>query len=195
MGIIKRLFGGRAAERDSQPSSPFPAPESRHPATATREDARRELVKAVLRDIRRAHGIPANWIDCEVLSLPPYKGESRMFATLLILHWDERLLKYALAIQRRFSAEIVKLDPSAPRWLQGIAWQFASDADCPFLEMPAPDAWLDAVAPPVPKVDLLDRRKAKRGNRNQRKAGNEVAGEQPSRQREEDFEQTRRIGL
>jgi hypothetical protein len=195
MGIIKRLFGGRASERDHQPSSPFSVPESRHPATATREDARRELVKAVLRDVRRAYAIPVNWIDCEVLSLPPYKGESRMFATLLILHWDERLLKYTLAIQRRFSAEIAKLDPSAPRWLQGMAWQFASDADCPFLEMPAPDVWVEAAAPPLPKVDLLDRRKAKRGNRNQRKSDGQAATGQASRQREEDFEQTRRIGL
>lgn len=182
MGIISRLFGGQKASPSPSGFVPMPsqfgvALDSRLPEATPSDLTRRDLVRVSLRDMCRAHGVPAAWIECEALAIHSRTGEMRMFVRLKVLHWDERLLKYALAFQRHLRSEVVRLDPRAADWLMGIGWELVSEVNCPYLTMPRPATWMAAapvaaVAPAAsaPPVDVLDRRSRPRdGDISQRK--------------------------
>ena len=202
MGFISRLFGSpKAAQPPSSGFAPVSsqfgvALDSRISEATTSDLTRRELVRVALRDVCRTHGVPAAWIDCEALSLRSSRGDSRMFVRLKVVHWDEQLLKYALALQRHLRMEVARLDPRSADWLTGIGWELVSEANCPYLAMPKPAAWAVAVKAVAPApVDVLDRRSRPRdGDPSQRKpvAPKPVVRQPPP---EEDFPETRQAGL
>jgi hypothetical protein len=167
------------------------------PASATSRDvARRELVRVALRDVRRAHSIPLNWIDCEVMALPGLPGDTRMLVSLQVLEWDDRLVKYSLAIQRRLVAQIVDYDPTAAQWLRGVVWEYPANLKSAFAEMPDSKLWALAPAKAKISVDVLDRRAARRtGDISHRKNAAQGAQAQNERAREDDFAPTRQVGL
>ncbi len=167
------------------------------PASSTSRDvARRELVRVALRDVRRAHSLPLNWIDCEVMALPGLPGDTRMLVSLQVLEWDDRLVKYSLAIQRRLLAQIIDYDPSAAQWLRGVVWEFPANLKCAFADMPDPKLWAQAPAKTKSSVDVLDRRSARRtGDISQRKSATAGAQAQHERSREDEFAPTRQAGL
>ena len=166
MGIFSRFFGQPAPVRPFPLSRPAAMPDSKLPDSRPGDNTRRELVHVALSDIRRRHGIPTAWLDCEVLVLPgrepgrePSRGsESQLLVHLLILHWDERLLKYSLAIQRQLTVQLIRLDPASSQWLQGVVWQFAPGATSPFMSMPDRKVWAVHPSGPPAKHDVLDRR-------------------------------------
>ena len=85
-------------------------------------------------------------------------SESRLLVQLLILHWDERLLKYSLAIQRQLTVQLIRLDPASSQWLQGVVWRYAPGTTSPFMSMPDPKVWAVQPSAPPAKHDVLDRR-------------------------------------
>jgi len=221
MGFISRLFGSQKAPPPSSGFAPVSsqfgvALDSKMPETNTSDLTRRELVRVALRDMCRAHGVPAAWIECEALAIHSRNGESRMFVRLKVLHWDERLMKYALAFQRHLRSEVVRLDPRAADWLMGIGWDLVSEANCPYLTMPRPATWMaaspvanassPAAAPHAAPVDVLDRRSRPRdGDISQRKpvipspvTHNAVVPRPVTRKptpKDEDFPETRQAEL
>ena len=162
MGIFSRLFGQPAPVRAFPLSRPAVMPDSKLPDSKPGDSTRRELVHVALSDIRRRHGIPTAWLDCAVMVMPgrePGRGsESRLLVQLLILHWDERLLKYSLAIQRQLTVQLIRLDPASSQWLQSVVWQYAPGATSPFMSMPDPKVWAVHPSEPPAKHDVLDRR-------------------------------------
>ena len=188
MGFIRRLFGGQKVSPVpsgimSMPSQFGVALDSRLPEATPSDLTRRELVRVAVHDVCRAHGVPAPWIECEALAIHSRTGEMRMFVRLKVVHWDERLLKYALAFQRHLRSEVIRRDPRAADWLMGIGWELVSEANCPYLAMPRPATWMAfapvshaapvvhaAAAPKTASVDVLDRRSRPRdGDMSQRK--------------------------
>jgi len=199
MGIINRLFGRQSSAPPLRPSQ-FGVPlDSKIPEASSTDLTRRELVRVALRDLRRAHGIPAPWLDCEVLAVRSRSGASHIFVRILVLQWDERLLKYALAFQRHLGVEITRLDPRATEWLQGMAWEFApsATASCPHLKMPKPASWAPSTPlQPAASVDVLDRRASRReGNISQRQPLGPRDAVAKARRDEEDFPETRQGGF
>lgn len=87
-----------------------------------------------------------------------YGSESRLLVQLLILQWDERLLKYSLAIQRQLTVQLIRLDPASSQWLQGVVWRYAPGASSPFMSMPDQKVWAVHPSGPPAKYDVLDRR-------------------------------------
>ena len=170
MGIFSRLFGQPAPVRAFPLSRPAVMPDSKLPDSMPGDSTRRELVHVALSDIRRRYGIPTAWLDCAVMVMPGrepgrepgrvpgYASEPQLLVQLLIRHWDERLLKYSLAIQRQFSLQLIRLDPASSHWLQGVVWQYAPGATSPFMSMPDPKVWAVHPSEPPAKHDVLDRR-------------------------------------
>ena len=111
---------------------------------------RRELIRVLARDTLRYSGIPSDWVECQVLILPSRSGETFMQARLVVKHWDERLLRYAFAFQRRLMAEIERFEPDAAQWLQSISWQYLVDLDCPYRDLPEPASWTAHLRPAQP---------------------------------------------
>ena len=59
---------------------------------------------------------------------------------LIVKHWDERLLKYAVAL-RRLLTEITQFEPGVQDWLMSITWQYDVGDQCPYPDMPDPASW------------------------------------------------------
>jgi hypothetical protein len=152
MEIIKRLFGSTARHEAERPSQTDAAPVSRPMEIDPQASTRRELVRVVTRDTLRDTGIPEEWIETQILLELVRDGHSCIHLRLVVRHWDPRLLKYAVAFQRRLLAEMESFDPQTREWLLSIAWQFPSDEQCPFLEMPDPATWTEPVVQAPAKV-------------------------------------------
>lgn len=125
---------------------------------ATQSETRREMIRLALRDIQTRHGIPASWIDFELLWLTKPKGvrAPTVHVRLLIKHLEPQLLSYGLSFQRGLLKRVSLFDPKASAWLGGVSWQFAVPENMPCPEMrgpglrnPAPQSPAAAPAPAV----------------------------------------------
>lgn len=132
--------------------------------TQQHNDIRRELIRVVLKDTLRAHGIPTNWLACEVIIITRPNDGHETHIHLVVLKWHEKLLRYADAFQRKLLLDLDRFDPSVDHSGYIVSWRFAADCGCPFKELPDPRTWLlsaqaQADEEPVP---VLDRRRVPR---------------------------------
>ena len=149
--FFNRLSGGR------QGAAPQPA--NYPPATiqaGSDNDVRRHLVQVLMRDMMRRHGIPAQWIDCQVVAVFSRTKGPGICIRLVLLHWDERLLMHASALQKELLADIQQFEPQAAQWLHGVTWQLEVDSSCPYSTLPDGSFWLESKAkvPPASRPVL-----------------------------------------
>ena len=137
--------------------------------TSTRQHThiQRELVRVVLKDTLRQHGVPAGWIGCEVLVAPKRVSDEDLIVQLVILKWNDALLRYAPALERQLLLDLDRFDPTVNHSKYMVSWRFAPDCGCPLMEMPDPKYWAHAAHPvPAPEpVAILDRRRSRRPKR------------------------------
>jgi hypothetical protein len=153
--LIRSLFG---ASSQATPVRSAPTASRDNPATiqeGSENAIRRQLVQVLLRDVLRKHGIPPHWIDLQMLVVSSSRRGTGMYVRLVMKQWDDRLMNYALALQNTLFADIVRFEPQASDWLQGISWQLDMADTCPYLTLPDKAFWLDPVkqAIPVAPVD------------------------------------------
>ena len=144
------------------------APAATAPAsTQQHTHIQRELVRVVLKDTLRQHGVPAGWIGCEVLVSPKRVSDEDLIIQLVILKWNEALLRYAPALERQLLLDLDRFDPTVNHSNYMVSWRFAPDCGCPSMQMPDPKFWLQAAhpAPPPEPVAILDRRRSRRAKR------------------------------
>ena len=162
MDLIKRLFGAaKTPEEPAAPPRPDGRPDSRTPAADSQSIKRRELVRMLTRDMQRITGIPDGWIDSQVLLELGQSGQTLVHLRLIVRHWDERLLKYAVAFQRRLREEVERYEPEARQWLLSITWQYEVGTQCPFQAMPEAASWTAAraaAAKPEPEPEPISPR-------------------------------------
>ena len=143
--MIRRFFGlGRRTPVTSAGSLGFRESTSRAGVTKSANEPRRELVKMVLRECLRRHGVPAEWIDCRTLSVKSREKKSGLHVQFLVRKADEQLLPYLHAFQESFTGQIVRIDPSAKEWLFSVSWQFFGKATRGFSAVPA--GWREEAA-------------------------------------------------
>lgn len=142
MGLMKKLFRGDGKEASA--SSHF-ADSGRAPTsvekTRSQNAPRRDLVKLVLRDTMRRHGIPSDWMDCRSLSVLTKRHKSGMHVQFLVLKGDHQLLRWVHAFQEDFWTNIIRLDPTAKDWLFSVGWEFYGKAVQGFSPLPDPTSW------------------------------------------------------
>ena len=140
-------------------TSPHPAANPQH------SDIRRELIRVVLKDTLRQHGIPFHWLACEVIIIPRGPGEEELHIQIVILKWHEQLLRHALALQQQLLLGLDRFDPSVDHSKYMISWRISPDCGCPVAWMPDPAIWIEKAAPMVVEAPLsiLDRRRTPRG--------------------------------
>lgn len=103
---------------------------------------RRQLVQVVLRDCLRRNGIPARWIECQMMVAESRSRGPGLYVRLVLRHWDERLLRYAFAFETQLRAAITQFEPQASTWLHGISWELDLRSSCPYPDMPEPASWV-----------------------------------------------------
>jgi hypothetical protein len=125
---------------------------------------RRELIRVVLKDTLRLHGIPLSWLACEVIIIARTAGEEDLHIQLVIMKWNEQLLRYASALQQQLLLALDRFEPSVSHAKYIVSWRFSADFVCPFAAMPDPLFWLQSAKPQVEKEPLaiLDRRQSRR---------------------------------
>jgi hypothetical protein len=150
MKFLTRWFGKPATPAreamtvlDSSQSQ-FPASQSRPSkpqAPGTANATRKEMLRVVLRDTMKRHGIPAEWITGETLSAMSRTREPGLYWRLTMKHWDARLPNHFVALQNALVSRVQMFDPLAEKWLLGIMWQLApaDESACPAL--PHPGSW------------------------------------------------------
>ena len=138
---MNRLF--RTGDGNGGTSSLFPESQAQTSLeqTRSRNAPRRELVKVVLRETMRRHGIPSDWIECRALSVLTRQHKSGMHVQFLVLKADHQLLQWVHAFQESFWEQVLKTDPGARDWLFSVGWEFYGKSVQDFSVMPGPGAW------------------------------------------------------
>lgn len=141
MGLIQKFLRtdrGSPEEPATQPADPG----------ASRAALTRDLLRVALRDTLRHHGIPLDWLSCDLFSSTTRNGTAGFHWRLIVRHWDPRLVVHAPAIEEALFQRLATLDPEAADWLTGISWQFAiaDRTACP--KLPDPTIWATRLKPP-----------------------------------------------
>jgi len=146
---LKRLFGlnGHAPATPTSTRPPHEGPSTIEDGSANA--LRRQLIQVLLQDSMRRHGIPAGWLDCQMLLVSSRSRGEGMYLRLIIKHWDIRLLTYALAFQKSLMVDITRFEPHADQWLYGISWQIDCGDSCPYTSLPDRHVWESPTAHPL----------------------------------------------
>ena len=145
MGLMKKLFRGGSS--DSKPiggaSTQFAESQiaTSLDKTKSRNGPHRDLVKLMLRETMRKHGIPSDWIECRTLSVLTRQHKSGMHVQFLVRKSDQQLLPYVHAFQEDFWERILRTDPQARDWLFSVGWEFYGKAQDGFALAPNPATW------------------------------------------------------
>jgi hypothetical protein len=163
--LFKFLRSSVSKAAPLQSAGPESAPS---PSTSTQQhtDIKRELIRVVLKDTLRLHGIPFDWLACEIIIVPHGPDEEDLHIQLVLMKWHETFLRYAPALEQQLLRGLDRFDPLVDHSKYIISWRFSRDCGCPFAVMPPPLVWSHQDAPVAAVEDeapsILDRRHAKR---------------------------------
>ncbi|MES2581131.1 MAG: hypothetical protein V4627_00315 [Pseudomonadota bacterium] len=161
-------FFRHSVPTDAAESRPVPhvAPQSIPPSVRPHADIQRELVRVVLKDTMRRHGIPSEWLACEVNTVTNSNNTEELHIQLVLVQWHELLLRYAPALEIQLLRGLDRFEPTVDHAKKcTITWRFAPDCGCPFTVLPPPVVWShDAATTPAAEEppSILDRRQKKR---------------------------------
>jgi hypothetical protein len=141
MGLMDKLFKGDGKKPGQ--SSQFAESQAHTSVEKTKSQnaPRRDLVRIVLADTMRKHGIPSDWLDCRSLSVLTKNHKSGMHVQFLVRQGDHQLLQWIHAFQESFWERITRTDPTAHEWLFSVGWEFYGKSEQGFEVMPAAATW------------------------------------------------------
>ena len=125
---------------------------------------KRELIRVVLKDTLRQQAIPYDWLACEIIIIPRGPDDEELHIQLVVMKWNELLMRYAMALQQQLLRGLDRFDPSVDHSKYIISWRFSPECGCPFTVMPPPMLW-SHTEPPAPTEEapaILDRRHERR---------------------------------
>ena len=147
---------------------PHAVPHAAPASVKPHADIQRELVRVVLKDTLRRHGIPSEKLACEVNTVANGPGGEELHIQLVMMQWHELLLRYAPALEIQLLRGLDWSEPTVDHAKKcTITWRFSPECGCPFTVMPPPVVWSHDAAPaqvPVAKEppSILDRRQKRR---------------------------------
>jgi hypothetical protein len=115
--------------------------------THLRSDIQKELIRMVLRETLRFHGIPLEWIRSEVQRVPGKDGAEVTQIHLVICHWDEQLLRYSAVLEKKLQTRLAQYEPGQQPSRFEVLWRYHSRCGCPLIDMPHESSWT------APKVE------------------------------------------
>jgi len=110
---------------------------------APNRNKQREMVRLALSAVLRRHGIPSNWLGCDVFSVARPGAADSTMVQLSILKWHDGLVYYGPDLQREFSNEIRLFDASIVVADLHFAWEFAPDCGYPNGKLPGAEHWVE----------------------------------------------------
>jgi hypothetical protein len=100
----------------------------------------REKVRAAAIRTAQAFGIPAPWLNYEVVTI---SDEEKAYFQLQVSlrFWDEQLWAQSTAFEQQVHKRIREDDLNIARALRAVLWRVLPEAGCPFDELSDPSAW------------------------------------------------------
>lgn len=166
--MLRKIFNRFSQRASSQGASSQSAPQSVpagqslppvatnsklpfEPSTYSRQhsEVQRELVGMVLKDTMRLHGVPSQWLGCEVNRVTRYGTEESFVVRVVIHKWNTTLLRYLPAMESQLRLGLDRYEPGVDHSGFIITWQFSPDCGCPHHAMPSPAIWASEVSPPA----------------------------------------------
>lgn len=142
MKTILHSFFGRAETAGSiQPAGAHTGHATPANADAAEISVRRQLVDKLLLKLLQRSGIPAGWVEPQMLVLSSRTRGNGAHLRLVLKHGDEQMLKYIFAVQKELQKDIFDADIHAVQWLQGISWQLDVDSSCLRTALPDKSFW------------------------------------------------------
>lgn len=135
--------------------------------TQQHTDIQCELIRVVLKDTLRQHGIPSGWVGCEVTVLPHRadngmgngrgnsaaspSGDARdsLFVHLIVMKWHDALVHFAPALQQQLVQALDRFEPAVDHSGYVVSWRFSPQSGCPYTRMPDPIFWSQEVITPA----------------------------------------------
>jgi hypothetical protein len=142
-------------------TAPEPVPQH---SVAQHTNIKRELIRVVLKDTLRQQGVPYDWLACEIIIIPRGPDDEELHIQLVVMKWNELLMRYAMALQQQLLHGLDRFDPSVDHSTYIISWRFAPECGCPFTVMPPPMFWAHTETPAAVEEApaILDRRHERR---------------------------------
>lgn len=137
------------SKRRAQESAATVPPVAHGLGAADRTAKRRELVRVVLRDTLRKHGIPTDWIGFEITPLGNSADGDMHLVHLVVLTWHEHLMDYAPVLQEQLWLGLSRFAPDTDRTQFTLGWKFSPECGCPVDAMPEPAFWSDRKSAPI----------------------------------------------
>lgn len=122
-------------------SAQVPVGASDAPPATVRSDIQVELIRMVLRETLRFHGIPLDWIKSEVLRLPDKDGNEITQIQLVVCHWNEQLMRYSAVLEKKLQSRLAQYEPGRQSSRSGVVWRYHSQCNCPLIDMPDENSW------------------------------------------------------
>lgn len=161
-----KFLKNNVVTHDAPESRPAPQLVPAHTNTRPHADIQRELVRVVLKDTLRRHGIPFEWLSCEVHTVVHGPDSEELHIQLVLMQWHELLMRYATALEHQLLRGLDRFEPSVDHSKYSISWRFSPDCGCPFQVLPPPLVWSHDAPPEAPANEeppsVLDRRHTKR---------------------------------
>lgn len=161
-GFFKRRE--QVAQKKTVASVKDSMPASRQQASSTQE----EMIRFAWKDTLRFHGVPADWVSCDVQRVLRKDGGSEYFIDLVIRKWNEQLPRYCFALQNKLLSRLDWYEPKVDHSDMMVSWRYDRHCACPHTEMPGEEYWMprgDAQSVPNPS-EFLDRRRRPRSRSN-----------------------------
>ena len=144
--VMKKLILKLFAQLTGNKQNTVPLAANDNLATASNgseNGVRCQLVQVLMRDLLRKHGIPPQWMDCQMTVVSSRTKGPGMYLRLIVHHWDERLMNYASAFQKELVSNIMQFEPQAAQWLHAVSWQLEVEGSCPYTTLPSKSFWLE----------------------------------------------------
>ena len=146
--MFQFLGRGRSKKGDTHAVAASPPAKAPTAPAAQPSATQREMVRLTLHNVLRHNGIPSHWIACETVPVQvPNQGQA-LLLQLVVLHWHDALMHYAVALQQSILDGLNKFDPQLGPSKYLFSWKFAPECGCPYTMLPEPSFWLTQTEPP-----------------------------------------------
>ncbi len=143
-------FLGFGRNKESTPAAQRPPAAAESASAAPKNlDKQREMLRLALSAVLRRHGIPSQWIGCDITPLAQPAATEVLLTQLTLLHWHDALMHYAPALQDELFKEIHLFDHSVRAESFLFVWKFAPQSGHPTGPLPAPEFWTAPAQAPV----------------------------------------------
>ena len=99
------------------------------------------MIRLALSGVLRRHGIPSQWLGCEVSPVALLGVPEGVMIQLVIHKWHDGLVQYAPALQSELMKEIHLFDKNFFEPESLLVWKFAPDCGYPNVKLPEPGYW------------------------------------------------------